>query len=842
MEKMPAKLLKERKARVLMDGYALGFTGREFNIDNYLEISASRHYKIVMHPNIKRWTFNGPVKEVMYGRYRLYYMLNRTHGESFLNWFHDEDNEIKKKMDRKCFLDKGSITEELIGVEDRKQCILWSNLSHGSQVVEVAAGSMVTNIKLHFPDIRYVESRNLVYFQLGSEEDTGIEPSSFVGTIYPVLDSGFRRLSDLKNSVFVRPEEATVDSPVDKNAYDNIEQDVDNPEELQRINTNELSNDELKEMEAIRKELESQTSGSEQAVTYQAQEVIELLNVKESIAYIREQKKKGTHEKMIFTKKPKSKNLSIYKKVYGLSTEEEYKIKNQGMRDIISRDKVNEFLLKYSEHKDSGNINEMTTKLEDATVENICEALYPKNNSSEEEAQDYANNLQNIDKTLYNNRKETLCRINHLVSGGKLDEVDSREPCQDTKVICSEATSDIVKDSILIDTYNILYGADKALKEEGCIELDDQSKGILDSIVQTAKDAWHSIGAGKDMIDEQLEALRQGAFYETIRNSTTRELSKNFSNMKLQIKLHNPEKLNPRNPEHLEQIQRYQPFIKQERCKKNPDDYIELAFSEHILNIKDKPPIRESDVDSKNITISSMIFLTKGETISDINEKALGASDYLQRLNSIGVEAAFSGGLKIFGTGAEFTEKQQVTGMATATAGEHWYIRSIKEKSHMYSKIMGEAAARTINAEEITFRFTADVQYCFNIKGSSRDISSPMGIIYCSNEIKTIRIQETWWHFYLYFRNKASIIQDAASSLTQRPWDIIVRGKDNYEKVLRLLQSDRNISISPAKPVGVRDIPGQVLSAQEFQYKTRSEINFPGLLRYQNIWIEEDPK
>ena len=201
-----------------MDGYALGFIEREFNIDNYLDISSSRHYKIVMHPHIKRWTFNGPIKEAMYGKYKLYYMLSRTHGESFLDWYHARNDQIKKEMDRKCFLDKSSITEEIVDLEERKQCLLWSNLSHGSQVVEVDAGSMVTSINLYFPDIRYVESRNLIYFQLKSEEDTGIEFSSFVGTIYPVLDSGFRRLSNIKNSVFLKPEESVVNNSVDKDA------------------------------------------------------------------------------------------------------------------------------------------------------------------------------------------------------------------------------------------------------------------------------------------------------------------------------------------------------------------------------------------------------------------------------------------------------------------------------------------------------------------------------------------------------------------------------------------------------------------------------------------------
>ena len=111
--------------------------------------------------------------------------------------------------------------------------------------------------------------------------------------------------------------------------------------------------------------------------------------------------------------------------------------------------------------------------MDNATVENICKALYPKNNNSRKEAREYANYLKDIDRKLYNNRKEHLCRINHLVSGSDLDEIDN-DPCRNTKIICSDASNDIAKDSILIDTYNVLYGETKALKEEGCIELEEE--------------------------------------------------------------------------------------------------------------------------------------------------------------------------------------------------------------------------------------------------------------------------------------------------------------------------------------------------------------------------------
>ena len=241
------------------------------------------------------------------------------------------------------------------------------------------------------------------------------------------------------------------------------------------------------------------------------------------------------------------------------------------------------------------------------------------------------------------------------------------------------------------------------------------------------KNAWDSVGTGKDIIDEELEALREGAFYETIRNSAVRELNENFINMKLQVKLHNPDKLSNKNPEHLEQIQRYKPLIKQERCIRKPDDYIELAFSEHILDIRDKPPIRESYVDNKNISISSMVFLSKEETTADASEKSLEAGDYSQMLNAVGVAATVSGGVKVLGTGADLTGKKEFGAIATASAGEHWYIRSIKEQSRLYAKNVGQAAARTINAEEITFKFTADVQYCFNIKRRTNIIRSNPG-------------------------------------------------------------------------------------------------------------------
>ena len=837
--KILGDIWESRKARVLLDNYAFGFTGRYFIINEYLDISSMRSYNIVMRPHIKRWTLNGSVREEMDGKYKLYFLLNRTHAESFLDWMHSNPN-LAKSLDEKCFMNKDSITEEFSDPEDRKKCLLWSNMSYGSQVVKVSEGSLVTSIAFHFPDIRYVESRNLVYFQLKSAtgEDTGIEEASFVGTIYPVLDSGFRRLSDLQSSVFVQPDGESFNFPELELEIENIERHQtleDDNTNLPTSKNREASFDEIKK--AVNKFSKKKRHIISELRRY-IQEGIELLNVEDSIAYIEK-------EKALQAKHTNNSQIQAQNKIYGtklnpLPALTMYKNDNQLSipttgKNIINRGKIEEILNKY---KNSETIK-MSEYLDESTIQNICRTLYPLNNLSSKEAQDYAQHLRDIDQAIYNDRKKTLCEINNLVTQGKLDELKYADPCENTKRICDDNSSAYVKDSLLVDTYNVLYGANKQLKEEACVNIDEDKKNILIGIMETLSRPFAYVS---DAVAEKLDSLRTITRYESIRKETIKSLVKNFGRLEGRIQIHNPSKLSIFNSKHKKQLNAYKPRTKQVRCMEEPDNYIRIGLSKHVLDIKDTPPIREYNMDSKNISISSTVFLSRGAGEADVSEKALEAGNYRESLDAIQLESSALAGLKVLGTGLAAGARGFKGYFATTSSGSHWYIRNMKEKTLVYEKNIAEYSGRTINAEEITFRFNADLKYCLNIeKRTTHDLTKASGIIYCSDEIETKVVSETWWHFYLYFRNKTSIMHDAASNLTQRPWDIVVRGKENYDRVIRLLQSNMDIGIAPIRELEVgKELPVPVLSSKEFQYRTRTKMNSPGLLEYQSVWIQDD--
>ena len=239
----------------------------------------------------------------------------------------------------------------------------------------------------------------------------------------------------------------------------------------------------------------------------------------------------------------------------------------------------------------------------------------------------------------------------------------------------------------------------------------------------------------------------------------------------------------------------------QSSCSSSPERYLNTMITEHIAKIRKKPEL--TSLDSLGLSLSTSFSVNDYES----DDTTKGST------NSIAVNA-FSG-LKV-----DFLKFLEV-GFGVSV-GKSWFHTTSHTNGKSKNGNISFANSRNLTADEVDFSINADTNKCLSIYATNGTTTKKPALL-CSKKITNKTLQENYYVIYMNY--SASPLLDAASSLAERPWTILIRGKDRYENFARLVQdSSTSLSIVKGSP-----IPAAFLKDAQNKY----DGYFPGLLSIQ---------
>ncbi len=221
------------------------FISRNFTITKDLDLHSTRKYHISLTPKIQYMTFQGEKIDILNGQYELSYLLEKAHGEGENNIIrYSNDSQEKReilKLDKICFSENINTKKEKNRLACHKHRMI--DYSKSPILVESKSDIITSELNFKFTDLRYVMSRNKIYFQITPVDKTiKFQKNTFYGSIRQNTESGFRRLLE-KNEM-----SESVNKIIDyisKNKYSNSTTWLNESNLTYTTGNNEFSTDEI---------------------------------------------------------------------------------------------------------------------------------------------------------------------------------------------------------------------------------------------------------------------------------------------------------------------------------------------------------------------------------------------------------------------------------------------------------------------------------------------------------------------------------------------------------------------------------------------------------------------
>ena len=453
----------------------------------------------------------------------------------------------------------------------------------------------------------------------------------------------------------------------------------------------------------------------------------------------------------------------------------------------------------------------------DEIIKRACQQIYPLNNQWREEAEEYAKKLRAHDVNQYETQRLYFCKMAKQVVANvyghtalTLESIPDDGACHTIPRFCAKDRNTAKggqTDKSLSQVFweRITGKSPKPMNRcaEGAVELENEEFEILKDLTSGRRDLMEKVFAavlplGLDYLDMGAAKILTHFPYMGVRNEVVRRRYGDV--LELDNRLIDPndftEKMEPPKgtDEHDAWSRYFELQSKQDRCIKEPAKYLIFDLSKHVMKMHGRAT--ETLAGNTNITVRAAITLSKisNDQIVYGSAKESQVGHYADVNFQSGLYT--QGGGMLMGTGAFNLSAIGLNGRRVVQTFQGWIIRNINVKSDMEGANASLSSGKTVNAEYVTFGFNADIQECLSIQPRQlNDKTGDGGILICDQKIQeNVRVQETWWYAYLYFRNYNSPLADVAGTLVQRPWTLVIRGQENYDRFKTLL-SDRTKEI-----------------------------------------------
>ena len=245
---------------------------------------------------------------------------------------------------------------------------------------------------------------------------------------------------------------------------------------------------------------------------------------------------------------------------------------------------------------------------------------------------------------------------------------------------------------------------------------------------------------------------------------------------------------------------------------------------------------------STNVTIFANISL--GQNRSRDRTSGSGRSTHVDAGGKVSagsqVAAQFGGSIGRF-AGINVGQEVQIGTEKAVGTSQSWFVSDSVTTGESNSTSAGEGSSRTLNAEEVSFRFSSETKKCISFQPKDRaGAILPGGVLSCQETTSVRAVEDHWYYVYLFFRNNNSPLHDSASDLIMRPWTLLIRGKDQFERFKLVLQNSAlDLKLSPVRLPGPEAAMDQAFVTYNEDYRKRRDL--PGLLSLQTLsWRTND--
>ena len=859
--------------RIQLNGYITNFMGRRFSIDENLNIGSQRVYDFAFKPFLERWAGDSYKPfDLNGGKFKVKLLLLKTHGET-PDQFPLTPEGIKTRLEEELCFHKEDSFDLVADKELRGRCYARAFLDYKETTVEVKGGEFNFSAALDFSDMRYIFSKNLLMIEVSPAEDlgTGIEPTTFIGLFLPLEDNS-RRLRDAMTravdyaptadprdqiridyeSVFARWEKDALDEGV-KGFLNKLSRELPSREgmlladelDLKR-NTEERSDshhflpDNRQKREIVLRTLRAklQPEPIDRIMEIIKRDLGEITTLKDLRIG------KGEHRGVA--------KVEIYRRMNRLkasgnkleASDRETILKSISPRiDSIGRPSEIEGVL--AENPETN-----------AALGRACDAVYPVEDqrAAEAEAKKFRDEEWEAALAAYTKQRQILCKIQDVVAKKVYDNVELDVSkitggCEDTRALCTRpliAAKDSPNLSGFAKAVRWVFPSTGDGSADGvCGRMIPERENALLMAIQTNDQSLlqRALGMKGDVENSAVEWLARQYLtqmpFSLVRAEVVRRLDNSSAAPQFRLGeiLLDPRKVDAQNPLHRKYAERFQPRLKKDRCKASPLDYLSLDVSEHVLRVNG----RAKTVRAGSTNLSVFANISHGEHQNDSNysgssrQNVIGASAKA----SVGTTANLQGGLSFSGGvvsgSATLSGRADLGAEKSISSSQTWYISETRSNVRSRGTTMGEAASRTLNAEEVTFEFKADVLTCLSIQGLDRNTQATLrgGLLFCREKPDTRDVTETWYYTYLFFRNSNSAFHDATENLIMRPWTVLIRGRDQFEWFKTILQNHAlTVKLSPDRVPGPDEPMSDAFDAYQ-NYRKRRDL--PGLLTLKHL-------
>ncbi len=778
---------KEILPAISISTFAFNFNKRNFTITKNLSLESHRLYHISLMPKIKYMTFRGIKESNLNGEYKLSYLLEKTHGEteSSITSYSKESEERKTilKKDKVCFSNISLIKDYKTRMACHKHTVI--DYSKSPMYVKSSNNLIKAKLTLKFADIRYVMSRNKIYFQImPADKKMKIQKNSFYGAIIPTVRSEHQNL--LEHSK--------------KNKY-SLENDTSYEGKLAQFHERNETVNEIIEHITNKNYLNQKNLMYEHASS---------LNIFTFTAGITDDSKSSSnYTDYVKRSIDSNKNLGLEinfssTEINHLFTPENITLKNEKSAGLLKRTEENHNILRKA-----------------------CSLLYPKN---QKVAKAFAEEIRKNKIMEYKELVASFNEINksffkYITDSSEEDLKNDENYFKKISQKCSPSAP-----TKYIDPRIRKNNAD--FKTKKCEEV----FGYWNQIYHNVKGSWNAYSQDKnealDLVRKEAEFFaRKAPGFSNIRKEVLEKIYEiDISSEKLLI---NPE-TQPLNITEL-----------QELCFEKPLEFLSVSYTEQIKEMKNTGPAEYRKANTTNLF--SGIFLahynynTKAKRHGIEENLAHNKSAIVHNSNMFNISIGLSKSIYI----ADFSAKNNSSHGSSMNAGiqgnkAFQKITAIEEGK---SKWRGSSnnMFQTINTESLTFVFQAKTKNCirilrenFILTNDKNDSENSKSLFLCQNKLNDWReYEETWYYTYLYFRNHSSALHDPAGDLMQRPITSLIRGDTQYYLFEELLTSSSKI------PEFYNVVSEMTQSAQEIYRYYKIHHNFPGLI-YDKVltWAE----
>lgn len=887
--------------RIHLTSYVTNYFGRDFAINDDLDISTQRRYEFAFRPFVERWTADGyRAVDLSRGKFRVKLLLLKTHAEALDQYPNTPEGQKLLAEELLCF-NKDNPYDLIEDLKLRHQCYARAFLDYKEIPVEMKAGEIAFEATLNFSDLRYVSSRNLLYIELVPDDkgtdgksESGLETSTFVSAFMPLEDSS-RRLRDAMRAAFVyypdedinnrtRMDQIDLDS-----AFSRWEKEPLPPEVLSYLQ--ELARRLPKaEGKLLTEEMDAKLNVEKHLpkdYTYTPDQLQRRELVFRAVKdHVKERLQPDSIDTIMAAVKRESPRLVTLrelqlgeKRAEGMAKIDLFRRKNRFRPgNEIFGDQELATLLRHtrSKHDDPENPTNLEAEIEMTddvrrVLGRACEAVYPDRDSkaAQEEAERFARAEWEKALQAYAKQREILCKLQHVMTTkvyttNQLDVAKIPSHCEIRRPVCAASTRASKNPPKLSGFARmvrwVISSDDETRQSEVCPGTRNRDAQLFQALATNNRNLLQHILSVKADVETSVIETLAGEYLKLMPFSLVRtEVVHQFdvySDRGVQFHLDSilldPKVLSRDHPRHKEFLRdpRYQEYVKrfavrtrQDRCKLAPFSYLGLNWSEHVLRITGRP--RTLRAGSSNVSVFANIDVG----LATNKTKQYGAARTNQTTSSakvsMGTTANLQAGLSFSGVGvlsasANLSEQLNLGSEKSITTSHTWYISDTLSNTDHKGTSSGEGTSRTLNVEEVTFGFQADVLSCLSIQAADPITRRrlPHGFMRCKDSPESRQITETWHYIYLFFRNNNSPLHDAAADFLMRPWTALIRGEEQFEFFKSLLQNaSLKIKLSPASG------PEKAMNKafQDFD-GYRLERNLPGLLTLKNVVPPRPPK